>query len=271
MTGQLLVVTGGHRIDEVAFAEMAHAVCGTLGWEWRREEQPSAQALLSPAHAGEWDAILFHDLPGLHLRRGEPPAPFGPTQEIRDALTALFDTGIGVVATHHALAGWPAWDGWATALGGRYWYAPGTLRGRALPSSGYRWGDVHIDVVAPDHPVCAGLASFVIDDEQYLCPMFADEVVPLLATSDPADPRLFTSTLEAVVDGIETPCDATVEGSRLLAWAKVAGRSPVVYIQPGHSASTMRSPMYRRLLGNALSWVASDQARRWAMDAPAPF
>ncbi len=271
MEGRLLVVTGGHRIDVDAFDEMIAAVADGLGWGWCRTEQPDPEDLLHAARAGECDAIVFHDLPGLHLRRGEQPEPLGPSPATRTALTDLLDTGVGVVATHHALAGWPAWDGWATALGGRYHYAPGTLRGRDVPSSGYRWGEVEVVVLDPDHPVCAGLEPFLLDDEQYLCPMFADEVVPLLAMATPLAPQSFVSTVEAVTDGLELPCRASAEGSALLAWAKVAGRSPLVYIQPGHSASTMRSASYRRLLRNAISWVAGDKARRWASDSPAPF
>ena len=34
-----------------------------------------------------------------------------------------------------------------------------------------------------------------------------------------------------------------------------------VYIQPGHSAQTMRDPGFRRLVRNALFWVARQEAQ----------
>ena len=45
--------------------------------------------------------------------------------------------------------------------------------------------------------------------------------------------------------------------SDLIAWAKSAGGSPVVYIQPGDGPDTFGRSAYRRLVGNALAWVSS--------------
>jgi hypothetical protein len=38
----------------------------------------------------------------------------------------------------------------------------------------------------------------------------------------------------------------------------------VVYIQPGDGPDTFDRPAYRRLVGNALAWVSSADARSWA-------
>ena len=54
-------------------------------------------------------------------------------------LSELLEAGQGFVFLHHALAGWPAWPGWAEVLGGRYHYAPASLRGRDWPDSGFRY------------------------------------------------------------------------------------------------------------------------------------
>ena len=56
-------------------------------------------------------------------------------------------------------------------------------------------------------------------------------------------------------------------GSRLVGWAKPAGGSPLVYLLPGHGPDTMRHLSYRRLIRNAVAWVASDAAREWAREA----
>jgi type 1 glutamine amidotransferase len=269
--GRLLAVTGGHRVDLDAFRTMVDVVCAELGWVWSHATQPAAQQWLQPSHAGAWDAIFLHDLPGLALARGTEPAPHGPDTAVRAAVAELLDIGQGIVATHHTLAGWPAWDGWATALGGRFLYAPGRLRGVERPSSGYRMDTYRVEVVAPGHPVCAGVDAFEVTDELYLCPVFEDEVIALLATDADVSAPSMTSTYDEVRYGRRIPAADQSPGSRLLGWAKAAGRSPLVYLLPGHGPETMAHPAYRRLLANALAWVASPDAREWAAAHPAPL
>jgi type 1 glutamine amidotransferase len=268
----VLVLTGGHRVDLDALLEMIDAVCGPRGWRWAHARQPSAQDWLDPSATGRWNAILTHDLPGLRLRRGEPPTPVGPTPAVRQSMVELLRHGQGVVATHHSLAGWPAWEGWAEALGGRFHYAPGRLRGHDWPSSGTRITSYTARVAAPEHPVCAGVTDFPLTDELYCCPVFEDDVTPLLRTDASMDGRLFTSTYEHVLIGeADAPdCRAHPPASDLIAWATVAERSPVVYVQPGDSAATFALDGYRQVIANALAWVASPAAHRWAQDHPRP-
>jgi type 1 glutamine amidotransferase len=261
---RLLVVTGGHRVDLDALLGMVAALARERDWVWAHAVQPSAQAWLDPRHADAWDALLLHDLPGLHLRRGEPPRPVGPTPAVVRAVEALLERGVGVVATHHALAGWPAWDGWADALGGRFHYAPGRLHGVDWPSSGTRITDYTARVVAPDHPVCAGLADLPLTDELYCCPVFADRVVPLLRHDADVSPTRFVSTFEHVLVGEDAAPDCTghPQASDLVAWATTARRSRIVYVQPGDSGTTFAVPGYRQLIGNAVDWVAAPPLRR---------
>jgi type 1 glutamine amidotransferase len=269
----VLVLTGGHRVDLDALFEMMSAICARRGWRWAHAHQPAAQDWLVPATVGRWDAVLAHDLPGLRLRRGVAPAPEGPQAEVRHALVELLRVGQGIVATHHALAGWPGWEGWAEALGGRFHYAPGRLRGRDWPSSGTRLATHTARVVDPDHPVCAGVEDFTLADELYCCPVFEDEVVPLLRTDAAMAGELFTRTYEHVLVGeAEAPdCRDHPPASDLIGWVTVAERSPVVYVQPGDSAATFALDPYRRLIANALAWVASAEAHRWAAARPNPL
>jgi hypothetical protein len=260
---RILAVTGGHRIDQPAFTGMLAAVCAERGWVFSCAEQPAAQAWLRPEHRGVFDAVLCHDLPGLQLRRGTPPAPAGPDPDVANALAGLLDAGQGFVFLHHALAGWPGWPGWADVLGGRYHYAPADLRGTPWPDSGYRYADYTTRVAAPEHPVCAGLTDFELSDELYCCPVFEDEVVPLLRADAPPGP--FTETYAEVL-GTRRADSAWRHppASDLIGWAKSAGASPVVYLQPGDGPATFGSAPFRRLLGNALAWVGSPEAAAWA-------
>lgn len=264
--GRLLAVTGGHRYDRVAFTAMLDDACGVLGWEYDHVEHPDVT--LGPMMAAVYGALLLHDLPGLRLARGAEPEPFGPSAGQRLAIAELLDAGVGVVATHHALAGWPAWDGWAGVLGGRFLYAPGTLRGRELPPSGYRFGSYR---VAPfgSHPITEGVEPFDLTDELYLCPVFEREITPILATGADTSPDSMIDTYREVTAGEQVPAPRQT-GSPFVGWVHAAGRSPIVYLLPGHTAQTMTHPLYRRLVTNALGWVASPAAHAWAASTGHP-
>ncbi len=261
---RLLAVTGGHSVDLAAFEAMVEAVCDELGWEWSHATQPEAQRWLHPDHAGRWDTILLHDLPGLRLARGAEPVVEGPDAQTRDGVRGLLQAGQGIVATHHALAGWPAWDEWADILGGRFFYTAGRLHGVDWPSSGYRMDRYRVDIVEPGHPVCAGVEPFEVVDELYLCPVHEADLVGLLATDADISPGAMISTYHEVRHGERRPANDQPPGSRLLGWVKSAAGSPLVYLLPGHGRTTMEHPQYRRLLGNAVAWVASDEARSWS-------
>ena len=262
---RILALTGGHRVDLAAFTAMLGDICAEHDWVFAHAEQPAAQRWLSPAHHGAFDAVLCHDLPGLALQRGTPPRPVGPDGPVAAGLVDLLDAGQGIVFLHHALAGWPGWPGWADVLGGRFHYAPAELHGTPWPDSGFQFAEYTARVLAPEHPVCAGLEDFRLSDELYCCPVFEDEIVPLLA-ADPV-PANFRATYAEVL-GTAPGAWQHPPASPVIAWAKVAGRSPIVYVQPGDGPATFAAPPFRRLLGNALAWVASPDAAAWAQDHP---
>lgn len=254
----MLAVTGGHRVDIDAFTAMLDAICAEHGWEWEHAVQPDAQRHLSATAAQRWDAVLLHDIAGLSLRRGDVPRPVGPDLRTQAALLAMLDAGVGLVVTHHALASWPSWDRWAHAVGGRFLYAPGTLDGEPVEASGYRLARHRIEVVEATHPVCAGVQPFEVDDELYLCPVFEDEVTPLLVTTADMRGQGFVSTFDEVAFGqAAVTCSGRADGSRLVGWTTTCSASRVVYLQPGHGPETMGHPQYRRLVGNALAWVGT--------------
>ena len=260
---RVLAVTGGHRVDEEAFTGMLGEICAGRGWVFARATQPAAQEWLGPEHRGAFDAILCHDVPGLVLRRGSAPEPVPPAPRVARRLAELLTGGQGFVFLHHALAGWPAWPGWAEVLGGRYHYAPAELRGQPWPDSGFRYARYTARVADASHPVCDGVGDFTLSDELYCCPVFAGDVMPLLRADAPAGE--FRETYHEVL-GTPRPGPPWrhPEPSDLIGWAKSAGRSPVVYLQPGDGPGAFGHPGYRRLLGNALAWVASADAHAWA-------
>jgi uncharacterized protein len=265
---RVLVLTGGHPFDRPSFNDMLDALPDV--W-WEEVAHPEAQARLAPGRVGA-DVVLAYDLPGVTFRPGQPPLLPAPSPELVAGMEGLLDEGQPFVFLHHALASWPAWPEFAEIVGGRYHYAPATLRGHEWPDSGYRH-DVHqtLRVVAPDHPVCAGLPeSFELTDETYLCPVFDDDVVPLVVSDAPrTDQDHWSTTLALAGRRYEREGWHHPPGSPLAAWVKRSGRSPVAYVQPGDGPAAFENAAFRQLLANALHWAASDEARRWAAQVTA--
>jgi len=174
------------------------------------------------------------------------------------------------VFLHHALAGWPAWPGVGGGAGRALPLRAGVAaRGGHWPDSGFRYARYTVRVCAFDHPVCAGVDDFELNDELYCCPVFSSDVVPLLRADAPS--RAFRETYHEVLGTPRSgPAWEHPAASDLIGWAKTAGRSPVVYLQPGDGPDTFAHPAYRRLVGNALEWVSSGSAREWACAASHP-
>ena len=58
-------------------------------------------------------------MPGIRFGEGAPQF-VPPTATFVENFTALLNEGKGMVFLHHAIAGWPAWEGYANTLGGRF-------------------------------------------------------------------------------------------------------------------------------------------------------
>ncbi len=263
-----LVVTGGHPFDAPAFFDVFDS---NRDVEWEHTSHPQASERLCNVAPGEFDALVFYDMPGVGLRRGDTPEPSPPPPALEESLTSLFDLGQGAVFLHHAIASWPAWEEYAHWVGGRFFYQSGRLDGATWPDSGYAF-DVaqHLVGVAAGHPVLEGLEDgFDITDECYLAAVLEDEVVPLLRSDARFECDRFFSAAAAVAGRLNSRDGWThPPGSNLVVWAKRARRSPVVYVQPGDGPSAYANPSWRRLVANALRWVASPQARQWAQTGP---
>jgi len=278
MSRRILVITGGHRVALDDFLGAVAAICAERAWVWAHATQPTAQRWLAPEHAGQWDAILLHDIPGLRLKRGTEPIVDGPDEATAAAVAGLLDMGQGVVVLHHAISAWPGWEGWAEVVGARFHYRPGRLRGEDLPSSGYRLDRFTVKVTDTGHPITEGVGDFEIDDELYFAPVLTDRITPILEHDADMSGDLFQDTFDEVSHGTSTGvtcadrgADGALHGgSRLMGWTTTAGHSPVATLLMGDGPSTFENPMFRLLLGNALAWVSSVEARAAANAAPFP-
>ena len=266
----VLIVSKGHDFDHNAFLAMFD---GMPGVNATLVQQPAAQVLLRPEHAAAYHAVLFYDMsgiPGIGLSHdgandtGVPPAGY------RASIEALLERGTGLVLLNHATVSWPLWPLWREITGTSFMLRAGVLDGAEVPGSGYRGGHgPHPNptlrlVPQCEHPILDGLeGGFEITDEIYLkTARFEACVTPLLRGDYDFVAGNFTPPPLAPPD--EQANWNHPPGSDLVVWANRIGSSPVVASDVGDGPAAFGNPGFRRLIGNALRWVSSEEARNWA-------
>jgi len=155
------------------------------------------------------------------------PNAFRESMTRRANLQAFVENGGGIVALHHALAGYTGWRWWSEeVVGGRYRHEPED----GHPASSYLH-DVDL-LVRPRraHPITQDLGSFRIHDETYKGLWISPRAEVLLETDHP-----------------------TSDGP--VAWTFPHPKARVVCIQLGHGREAHLNPAYRRLVRNAVLWA----------------
>jgi type 1 glutamine amidotransferase len=257
MALRLQVVTGGHPFEARPFFEIFDRLAESEDLVWSAVTTPEIPVQDPP------DVVLFYDMPGLRFTGGgDPPVVFPePTPDQRRVFDDLQRLGIGMVFMHHAVASWPAWDGFAELVGARFHYQPGNLRGIEYADSGYVFDVTHtVETLQPFHPICEGLEeSFELTDELYCFPVFEDDVVPIMRTRFPVDdPTRFFSADKAIRGERDSNVGWThPAGSDLVAWVKQAGNSRLAYLQFGDGPVTYGDVNFRRIVRNTVLWAAS--------------
>lgn len=213
---RVLLITGGHGFERAPFSRIFEAD-PSLAVTHLEHSGESADAWLR-ADLERVDAVVLYDMP----------------RDIDDAQKArflsIFERGIGLLVMHHALVSFQRWPEYERIIGGRY-VDPEKGGDPARPASGYLH-DVSIPVQPlAAHPVNAGVDDFTIQDEIYWNFQVGTDVVPLLRSSHP-------------------------KSGNPIAWARTEGSSKVVYLLLGHGPSAYEHPSFRRLVGNAIRYVA---------------
>jgi len=268
---RILVVTKGHPFEaEPFFAVFDEMTIDGTPVEWDHVEHPDALGVLNGEGTKSYHALVMYDMPGITFTGSDPPAVFHePSDDFRRGYLEMLEAGRGMVFLHHAIASWPAWPEFSEIVGGRFLYQPGEVGGKSWPDSGYVFDVTHtVEVLEPDHPVCAGLdACFDIVDELYLFPVLEDDLLPLMRSRfDFVDTNF--SSADLAIRGTRNSSEGWSHppGSDLVAWAKNAGNSPLAYVQFADGPVTYADANYRKVVANAIAWVASDDAHRWAAE-----
>lgn len=265
---EILLTVKGHPFARDPFFAIFDALPGIA---CSAVDQPAAQAFFCPDLSRQYDAFVLYDMPGIEFVHGSAPVFHEPSTAFRRGFVELLAEGQGMVFLHHSIAAWPTWEEYAEIVGGRFLYQAGSVRGEPHPDSGYQLDVQHrVRIEDPSHPVVSGLeADFEIVDEAYLCPIFEDSVVPLLRSDASYTDEHFYSSDQAVRgrmnsrEGWSHP-----RGSNLVGWAKGYLNSPIVYLALGDGPSAYANPAFRKLIENAIRWVASDEAHSWARSRP---
>jgi hypothetical protein len=254
-------IVGGHPYDEIAFQDMLNGLSGVESsvLKWPEAEKLFTVDAVEKMHR-EGRVLALYDLPGIRFNRGSEPDLVAPSPEIIQAWRRMTQLGIPILAMHHAIASWPTWPLFAEILKGRFHYVPAKLRGQEYQDSGWA-NPVHqvFDVLLPAHPICEGLPkSFELTDETYLCPIFENEVTPLIATRSSRESSHFSSAYAAIRREDQGDWFHREE-SRLVAWTHKYEMSSVVYLQPGDGPLAFTIEHYRKLISNTLYWLNNER------------
>ncbi len=218
---RIVILTGGHDFDRKEFFALFDSL-PNIAWEERG--QPQGNDIWLGETLRRYDAVVLYDM-WQQI-----------TEEQKQGMVRwLREEGKGLVALHHSIASYQHWDEYARIIGARYFLA----KGKAPDGKEYDRSQFHHDirfvvrVADKNHPVTQGLPeAFEIEDETYKGFWLAPTVHRLLMTDHERS----------------DPC---------VAWAHRYGKAKVVFIQLGHGPTAYRNPHYRRLILNALRWVAT--------------
>jgi len=214
---RILVITGGHGYKVEEFNQMLGSLAPAITWQVA--VLPEAYEMFRQVNRDKYDVLVFYHM----------------WQKITPEEAAVFAdcirSGKPVVALHHSICAYDEWEEYWNIIGGKYFHKPTVFNGKEYAAGSYIH-DLHFNVkVLPGHPVTKGVKDFPIFDETYKGYYVADDVTPLLTTDEPSS----------------TP---------VIGWAKTYGKARIVVLQSGHDAPTFADQNYRKLLKQAVLWVA---------------
>ena len=214
----VLVVRGGHAYDTPEFEDMCLELKGV---QCDLVLTSHMQRMKAEEIASKYGAILF-----LNQNKFYPTSP-----KNRQQYMDLAKRGVGMVFLQFTLSSQPEWDEYHDLVGGK-WFLKNYEPNKARHSTYFTDLTLDIEVLDRGHPVTEGLDDFTMTDAYYGNIYIAEGVHPLLGTRHP-------------------------DISKTIAWTHRYDQSKVVYVMPGFTKGAYQHPSYRRLLENALQYVAN--------------
>ena len=187
------------------------------GIEYKHFEQPKANKAIAAAETGDYDVLVFYDM----------------WQNIGDfeklGYLKLASDGKPMLFLHHAIVSYQGWPEFEKIVGGKY-----IEKARGVPveeQSNYEHDVWVYSKVENVTPVTKGFGELRFFDEIYGNVRVADDVLPLLKTRHP-------------------------KSMEIIAWENRYKNSKSSYIQPGHDYRTFGEESYRKLLSQAIHYLA---------------
>lgn len=187
------------------------------GLEYEHFVQPKANKKIAEDLATDFDLIVFYDM----------------WQEINDAEKLAYlkmaDQGKPLLFLHHSLVSYQKWPEFEKIVGGKY-----VEKAKGIPEedlSTYEHDVWEYCTVENYTPVTVGFRELRFFDEIYGNVRISDEVFPLLRIKHP-------------------------KSMEYVAWENRYRNSRILYIQPGHDKRTYQEADYRKLLLQAIHYLA---------------
>ena len=179
--------------------------------------QPKANRELTNGAADNYDVLVFYDM-WKTISQAE-----------KDAYIRLTEQGKPFLFLHHSIASYQNWSEFENILGGKYIEKSSGAPEELL--SNYEHDVWVYSKVVNYTPVTTGFTELRFFDEIYGNVMVSDSIFPLLKTSHP-------------------------KSMKFIAWENNYNESKIVYLQPGHDKNTFVEEDYRKLLLQAIRYLA---------------
>ena len=188
--------------------------------EYEHFEQPKANAELLKNKAEGYDVLVFYDM---WNTISEPE---------KKAYIELTREGKPFLFLHHSIVSYQDWPEFEKIIGGKYFE-----KNKDVPEELHSSFEHDVWVyskVEKYTPVTKGFTELRFFDEVYGNVRVSDQVIPLLKTRHP-------QSMETV------------------AWENRYNASKIIYIQAGHDKRTFVEPDYRKLLLQAIQYLATSK------------
>jgi len=187
------------------------------GIEYEHFQQPNANEKLVKDMAKDFDVLVFYDM----------WKTVSEAEKI--AYVKLTQLGKPMLFLHHSIVSYQNWPEFEKIVGGKY-----IEKDKKIPEE--EWSNYEHDVwvyskVENYTPVTAGFSELRFFDEVYGNVRISDDILPLLRTRHP-------------------------KSMEFIAWQHTYNNSQIVYIQPGHDYRTYESEDYRKLITQAIRFLA---------------